>query len=400
MKLYVNNPVQTDSACCRIVADLTGQKLEIVNVSDDAVWKGLGTSADRAQVLETAEGVLHGHNAISKYFCALAGGKFLGGSAVEKSHVDQWIAFSNTTLLPCVRTIGDAIFGLATVTKADYDEASKNLKVHMKVLNTHLDGKKWLVGNEMTVADIVVVLVLQHAFQTVLDAGFRKTPIMKNVNAWAEACFALPAVIKVQGNVHMCAKPLKPVLAVEEKKVKKVAAVAAPPQPKAEKVKDNVESLPPTPFNVYDFKTLYVNHPDKKGAAVDTWYEMLDWEGWAFWFFHYEKYEGEGIKLHITNNLLTGFMSRAEHTSKYTFARHGVFGEEPNLEIMGVWLCRGKDEIPDGLVKEHPQFEYYKNRKLNPRENKEDDKLIREFFGGKEEETINGLKAQTLRWHK
>ncbi len=27
-------------------------------------------------------------------------------------------------------------------------------------------------------------------------------------------------------------------------------------------------------------------------------------------------------------------MSRSEHTSKYTFARHGVFGEEPNLEIM------------------------------------------------------------------
>ena len=28
---------------------------------------------------------------------------------------------------------------------------------------------------------------------------------------------------------------------------------------------------------------------------------------------------------------------------------HGVFGEEPNLEVMGVWLCRGPKEIPDGL---------------------------------------------------
>jgi len=29
--------------------------------------------------------------------------------------------------------------------------------------------------------------------------------------------------------------------------------------------------------------------------------------------------------------------------------------------------------IPDGLAKEHAQFEYYKTRKLDPRNSKEDD---------------------------
>ena len=61
-----------------------------------------------------------------------------------------------------------------------------------------------------------------------------------------------------------------------------------------EKEKDNVESLPPTTFDVYEFKTFYVNHPDKKGAAVDEWYKMLDWEGWSFWYLHYEKCGCEG----------------------------------------------------------------------------------------------------------
>ena len=37
---------------------------------------------------------------------------------------------------------------------------------------------------------------------------------------------------------------------------KKEEVKAAP----AEKPKDNVESLPPTDFNLYDFKTFYVNH--------------------------------------------------------------------------------------------------------------------------------------------
>jgi elongation factor 1-gamma len=226
---------------------------------------------------------------------------------------------------------------------------------------------------------------------------------MKSVTEWAEKIYAMKDLMNVVGRVQMCAKPLKPVCVpdpVSAKKVEKAAPVAAAPKAKEEKVKDNVESLPPTDFNVYDFKTFYVNHPDKKGAAVDEWYKMLDWNGWSFWHFHYEKYTGEGEKLHITNNMMAGFLSRAEHVNKYCFARHGVFGEEPNLEIMGVWLCRGPKEVPDGLMKEHPQFEYYKTRQLDPRKNKEDDKLIREYFAGKEEEMIGGMKAQTLKYVK
>jgi len=66
---------------------------------------------------------------------------------------------------------------------------------------------------------------------------------------------------------------------------------------------------------------------------------------------------------------------------------------------MGCWFVRGQ-ELPDGLLKEHPQMEYYKTRKLDPKNNKEDDALIRSYFGGKEGDTISGLQCQTMRWHK
>jgi hypothetical protein len=62
---------------------------------------------------------------------------------------------------------------------------------------------------------------------------------------------------------------MKPVVVADKKEEKKVAApvVAAAPKPekKEEKVKDNVESLPPTNFDLYSFKTFFVNHPDRKG---------------------------------------------------------------------------------------------------------------------------------------
>jgi elongation factor 1-gamma len=103
----------------------------------------------------------------------------------------------------------------------------------------------------------------------------------------------------------------------------------------------------------------------------------------------------------MCNNLMGGFLSRAEATSKYCFGRHVVLGDEPNLQIYGVWLVRGKDEVPDGLTKDHPSFEYYRSRKLDPLKNKADDKLIRNYWGGKEGDKIDGkMVARTMKWFK
>lgn len=86
----------------------------------------------------------------------------------------------------------------------------------MRVLHTALEGKKWLLGDQLSIADIILANSLLYAFQTVLDAGFRKS--CKNLDAWATACYALPEMVKVHGNVHMAAKPLKPLVAAEPKK--------------------------------------------------------------------------------------------------------------------------------------------------------------------------------------
>jgi len=400
MKLYVNNATSMPNALARIVQHATGQDAELV-VADDEFRKTPGykalTTTDKFPLLQTAEGCLHESTAIAKYFCTLAGGKFLGSNAVERSQVDQWLAWNNTGLIPHFVPAVYSIFGWAPVTQTEFNDAIKAIKGHVKTLNTALEGKKFLVGDSITVADLTVALVLSYLFQTTLDAGFRKA--MKNTTAWAESVYEHESFVAILGKITLCAKALKPVLKVEEKKVKKAAPVQAVAKPKEEKKKDNVESLPPTSFELYDFKTFYVNHPDKKGAAIDEWMKMLDWEGWAFWHLHYDKYEGEGEKLHVTNNLLTGFMSRAEHTSKYTFARMAVLGDEPNLDIKGVWLMRGT-ELPDGLVKEHPQFEYYKTRKLDPRTIEADKQLIADYFGGNVEDTIEGQLVHTMRWQK
>ena len=61
-------------------------------------------------------------------------------------------------------------------------------------------------------------------------------------------------------------------------------------------------------------------------------------EAWSFWHLQYDKLEGECEKVYITNNLLTGFVDRAQHCMKYVMGQHGVFGDEPDLHVSGVWM--------------------------------------------------------------
>jgi elongation factor 1-gamma len=47
---------------------------------------------------------------------------------------------------------------------------------------------------------------------------------------------------------------------------------------------------------------------------------------------------------------MKGFLQRIDpHFKKYCFAIHGVYGEEPNLQIRGAWMWRGV-EIPKIMV--------------------------------------------------
>ena len=86
-----------------------------------------------------------------------------------------------------------------------------------------------------------------------------------------------------------------------------------------------------------------------------------------------------------------------EKLRKVTLASMGIYGEEPNLEIKGVFLFRGT-EIPLWM-EEHPQLEYYKPKKLDPKK-EEDVKLAVEYFCKREGDSAEGQKVQTQVYYK
>lgn len=64
------------------------------------------------------------------------------------------------------------------------------VKTEVKTLNAHLKGKSFIVGNQVTMADIACATLLTPAFQLVFDTGFRKG--MADLAKWFESFTSLP----------------------------------------------------------------------------------------------------------------------------------------------------------------------------------------------------------------
>ena len=129
-----------------------------------------------------------------------------------------------------------------------------------------------------------------------------------------------------------------------------------------------------------------VNAPDKHEAFQQLW---ANWDDatMSFFFVHYDKYDGEGVVLHQTSNLMNGFLQRMdEKLRRHALCVMGVYGEEPSLEIMGVFFWRGVGEIEP--MREHPQYEYFKKRALDIKGNEADRKLVEAFWTVKNGEQL------------
>jgi translation elongation factor EF-1beta len=79
----------------------------------------------------------------------------------------------------------------------------KEIKSICTQLNNSLKDRTWLVGNALTIADIIVFTSLIPAFQLVLDAGFRKAAVPA-LDKWFERLSQLPVVTSRVGFI----KPL------------------------------------------------------------------------------------------------------------------------------------------------------------------------------------------------
>lgn len=89
-----------------------------------------------------------------------------------------------------------------------FNKLVDGLKKKVSSLNDWLKGKKWIMGNNLTMADIACAVALKPCFQHFFEPGFRKG--RANLAQWFEAFIALPQVVGATGHIKMCQAALKP----------------------------------------------------------------------------------------------------------------------------------------------------------------------------------------------
>jgi len=296
------------------------------------------------------------------------------------------------------------IFDIVPENREATAKAKGDVRKVFGILNNHLATRTFLVGERVTLADIVVAMSVYRLYKVVLDPSFRKGFV--NVTRWFLTCVNQPEFFRVIGETTLCekmavAKPSAP-KAVAEKKPEQPKAAAKPaakPAPKkkeeddgeddefkekASKEKNPLDALPKSKLDMDEWKRTYSNEKTRE-VALPWFWEHFDPEGYSLWIADY-KYNDECTKNFMTLNLLGGFVQRLDKVRKYGFGSLLIFGDEPKLTVSTAWLFRGTD-VPKEM-QEVDDYTNYEWRKVDP-SNEADKKLVEDFwawngeFGGK-----------------
>jgi len=299
------------------------------------------------------------------------------------------------------------VLGYMPYNAAATGKAKQDLSRALAVLDAHLLDKTYLVGNKVTLADIVVVSALVYPFKFVCDPAFRAPYV--NVIRWFETCVNQPAFENVIGKVVLAEteltasgvaalpNPTAPAAAApaagkkagdskpkedkpkaekapkapKEDKPKAEKAPKAPkeekpkpaPKPKEEPEEEEDEPLVPVekkadhPFKIMDteakspfvmdaWKRCYSNCGGDYKGAMEEFFKTFDPAGWSLWRGDY-KYNEENKILFMTSNLIGGFMQRTDEIRKWLFGTLTIRGTEGGLmKITHYFLIRGQEIQP------------------------------------------------------
>jgi len=142
-------------------------------------------------LLDTPEGPIYESNAMARYVARKGSDKGLyGTNDYEASLVDQWIEWYRSKLEPPMAGWVYPIFGYGPNDAQKSAESKAQFAKHLAILNQHLDRKQWIVGNRVTVADIVLFCNLYWGFIHAFAPEFLQP--FDNVVAWAKRCNEQP----------------------------------------------------------------------------------------------------------------------------------------------------------------------------------------------------------------
>lgn len=395
IRIYYSNPSNFMSNTVKVTAAFSGAEYELVKITneDKEEYKKNKNPSGLFPYMEVEDQGVSETNTILRYIAKLHPEAGLYGKTVFQSAKVDEILDTVITVQASLMPVFMAILGHRLLNQADYKVRAEALKEAIVKFETLLNGKDFFVGDAITIADLRVAGLLTIPFKVMMDPGLSKQ--IPSLLKLFERVTSDERYQNVFGKVNVCKRPIKVVYVKEEKK--KVAKVEEVKQVKKEKVLDELEALPASPMDLNTFKFWFINHANREEAFEEFVKTRFDRDGWSIWDMKYTKYGKEGEFLYKTNNLMDGFVQRAEPFARWSYGVHMIIGDEPDLNIKGVWMWRGT-KIPQMMI-DHPQFEYYVTTKLDIDDPK-DQAYIKDMWCCRDGPLADGTKIQNWKYQK
>ncbi|KIM24549.1 hypothetical protein M408DRAFT_75828 [Serendipita vermifera MAFF 305830] len=379
--LYMT-PVMASAKKIKAAAVLSGLSVDhpasYVHYEDNKKPEFLAKFASgKIPAFEDPEGfTLFEGTAIARYVAALApNAGLLGHSLKESALIDQWISYYQTEILPNIRPIAGMLAHRLPYSKALETHYRELLPRPLGVLDKHLSTRTYLVGERITLADLEAGSALVMMYEQIIGKEqreqfphvlrhyetIRNHPKLKDI--WGpteyidvQKAYTPPAKTKE-------AKPAAPKAAAAPKKKDDADEEDEPLVPAEPKVKNPLDDLPKSNFNLEDWKRAYSNMDTRgSGGALEWFYEKFDPEGFSVWRVDF-KYPEELTQVFMSSNQIGGFFNRLEGSRKYLFGSVGVLGAANDSKISGVFILRGQDH--KAVVDCAPDWESYEFKKLD-----------------------------------
>ena len=358
--------------------------------------------------METENGNISQTNSIIYYLSQKYKPELLGENAFEKAKIMQWIEFANCEILRCNKSIIYPIFGWSEFIKEDYDKNNNKLKEYLRLMDKNLEKNEFIVGNNLTLADIELFNSLRFLMMFHLPEALRKK-LIPNLNNWFEKIMNTKEAIEAYGRTVLCKNMLKPFSGkickknlenINDKKVDKrdkeekdskdenkgkknkkekkdkkekqgnkkdneqkdnnkqdeikkekepyVPGLLEVPRFNIQEIENNpLDSLPESKFDLDKFKSDFINNSNKKGAMRNFW-KAYDPEGYSLWYIEYNNAQNECVTLFRTCVIKGDILEQLKYFKKYCFGVLGAYGGNGDYKIKGCMLWRG-NEIPQEI---------------------------------------------------
>ncbi|KAI9726428.1 MAG: hypothetical protein M1828_001250 [Chrysothrix sp. TS-e1954] len=326
----------------------------------------------------------------------------LGKTKQDYASILRWLSFSNTEIIPHFGPWIQGLTGTIPYNKKNVETAEEKANKSMKTLEDHLLINTYLVGERISLADIMTASAIMPPMSAVFDKKWRSAH--PSVTRWVETIVNQPMWKAVGVSTTFIDEAIKYTPPVKEKAPKQEAKKeAAKPKPKAKdddededdepkeapKPKHPIEALGKAGMPIDDWKRKYKNEETRE-VALPWFWENVNFDDYSIWAVDY-KYNDELTMTFMTSNLIGGFFARLEASRKYIMGCASVYGVTNDSIVKGAFVVRGQDGMAAFEVA--PDWESYDFKKLNPKD-ANDKKFVESMWAWDEPIEVDGKKYE------